>query len=279
MIKCPECRHHISSMAKACPECGAPIDPEWAEAEAKKELQKLEEVPFTVEVGGEEDSLSTIKEEEEAQASEAETTDEGDVTTPLTEEKKEDAASPLPPEKANKSSYKGFFVAFVVLTGLIIGGLYYYEYNENQKRETRAYELLQDCSNPDFYEDFIVRFPKSKYIEEVRQRYKEVAAQQNEWLKLISNGSKDELLLFVRQHPTSPYVKVAQGRIDSLDWAEAQTLNTLEAVTHYIASHPNGYYIDHAETLRQTLERARAAAIAAAARDSLAHTDSATVAQ
>ena len=58
MIKCPECRHHISSMAKTCPECGASIDPEWAQAEAEKELKKLEEVPFTVEVG-EDDSLTT----------------------------------------------------------------------------------------------------------------------------------------------------------------------------------------------------------------------------
>ena len=50
MIKCPECRHHISSLAKACPECGAPIDAEWAQQEAERELKKLEEVPFTVEV-------------------------------------------------------------------------------------------------------------------------------------------------------------------------------------------------------------------------------------
>ena len=61
MIKCPECRHHISSMAKACPECGCPIDPEWAEAEAKREQESLDEVPFTVETGVEEEAPSAIE--------------------------------------------------------------------------------------------------------------------------------------------------------------------------------------------------------------------------
>ena len=140
----------------------------------------------------------------------------------------------------------------------------------------RAYELLQDCSNPDFYEDFIIRFPKSEYIEEVRERYSQVASQQDEWQRLISTGSRDDLKRFVNQYPTSPYVKVAQGRIDSLDWGEAKEARTLEAVTRYMADHPNGYYIDQAEVLRQTLERARAeaAALAAAQRDSTAVADS-----
>ena len=26
LIKCPECRKEVSSIAKACPNCGAPID-------------------------------------------------------------------------------------------------------------------------------------------------------------------------------------------------------------------------------------------------------------
>ena len=50
-------------------------------------------------------------------------------------------------------------------------------------------------------------------------------------------------------------------------------MRSIESVTHYMATHPDGYYIDQAETLRQGLERAKAEAEAAAAaqRDSSAN--------
>jgi len=190
-----------------------------------------------------------------------------------------DSVPPQSPKTASKSGGGGLFVALVILLGLLIGGLYYYDYRSGQLREERAYELLKDCSNPDFYEDFIIRFPKSEHIDEVRERLKVVAAQQNEWQKLIVSGNRQELQQFVNQHPTSPYVKMARNRIDSLDWAEAKELRTVEAVTHYMAIHSDGYYIDHAEQLRQTLERQReeARAMAAAAKDSLAQGDSTQV--
>lgn len=268
MIKCPECRHHISSMAKACPECGAPIDPDWAKAEAEKEMKKLEEVPFTVEVDGKEYPVEpeTIEPEDEIE-------EEADGEKAPSAEDSADNDAPSSSVEKPKKKNRGIFVFLVVLLGLCIGGLYYYDYESKQQREERAYELLQDCSNPAFYEDFIVRFPKSRHIEDVRERLQVVLAQQNEWEKLIASGNRQELQQFVAEHPTSPYVKVAQGRIDSLDWAEAQNLRTVEAVTFYMTTHPDGYYIDQAETLRQILVRQReeAAALAAAERDSLAN--------
>ncbi len=285
MIKCPECRHHISSMAKACPECGCPIDPEWAEAEAKREQESLDEVPFTVETGVEEEAPSAIETGGEEQThldpplkggGEEDSTD--DTPRSLREGTGESPERPKTPAAAPKhSSAGGMFIGLVVLLGLLIGGLYYYDYYTNQKREQRAYELLQGCSNPAFYEDFMVRYPKSEYIDDVKERYAKVAAQQNQWQQLVKNGTRDELQAFVRQHPSSPYVKVAQVRIDSLDWASAKESRELEAVTHYMAIHPDGYYIDQAETLRQQLEREKAqeaARRAAARRDSLARADS-----
>ncbi|MBQ8968800.1 MAG: hypothetical protein IJ064_03580 [Bacteroidaceae bacterium] len=247
MIKCPECRHHISSMAKACPECGAPIDPEWAAQEAEKELKKLEEVPFTVEENFPPENLPF---------------------TPSTEDE-EINHIPTEGEGAHAASPRGGRVRFVllfllILLGVCVGGLYYYDYTQRQAREERAYALLQDCSNPAFYEDFIVRFPHSPHIDEVRERLKEVMAQQNEWEKLIASGNRQELQKFVTEHPTSPYVKMAQTRIDSLDWAEADQRRTLEAVTFYMATHPDGLYINQADALRQTLEQQRAAAQARA---------------
>lgn len=166
---------------------------------------------------------------------------------------------------------RNILISVVVLLALLIGVLYYMDYRAEFQREERAYELLQDCSNPDFYEDFILRFPKSEHVDEVRERYKEVAAQQDEWATLIVKGGREELQQFVRLHPTSPYVRLANNRIDSLDWADAKQKRTLEAVTRYMSLHADGFYIGEAETLRQTLERTRAeVAMLAAQQDSLA---------
>ena len=228
MITCPKCHRHISSLARTCPECGAPVEPE-----TETETQPQEQTPVTQE----------------------------------------------PPKKQKKkkrlSRRNLWFMVLVLLLGLIIGGLYFYDYRAEQRREQHAYEILKECSNPDFYEDFIARFPNSKHIDEVRKRLTVVAAQQKEWQNLIASGTKADLQHFAKQHPTSPYAKVALTRIDSLDWVEAKSTRSLEAVTHYMATHPDGYFIDQAETLRQTLERQRAEA-AAALRDSLATNDSIT---
>ena len=288
MIKCPECRHHISSMAQACPECGCPIDPEWAEAEARKEMAKSEDVPFTIETGVEDDSPSDLPDREGTVTSSNEDMQSSNHYTPLPDREgtgespespevapKSKPAAPVPP--APKRSGAGWVVVLAVLLGLLIGGLYYYDYRSNQQREKRAYEMLQGSSNPASYEDFMIRYPKSEYIEDVKARYAVVAAQQNEWQRLVTNGTRDELQAFIRQHPTSPYKKIALNRIDSLDWASAKESHELEAVTHYMATHPDGYYIDQAETLRQQLEREKAqeeARRAAARRDSIARADS-----
>lgn len=270
-------------MAKACPECGCPIDPEWAEAEARKEMAKSDDVPFTVVSDGEElPAEDSVQEESQAEESPRHEVEEPVRNAEQPHREAEEVAPPKsepapPPAAPKRSGAGGMFIGLVILLGLIIGGLYYYDYYTNQKREQRAYELLQGCSNPAFYEDFMVRYPKSEYIDDVRERYAKVAAQQNQWQKLVTNGTRDELQAFVRQHPSSPYVKVAQVRIDSLDWASAKESRDLEAVTHYMAIHPDGYYIDQAETLRQQLEREKAqeaARRAAARRDSIARADS-----
>ena len=273
MIKCPECRHHISSLAKACPECGAPIDAEWAQQEAERELKKLEEVPFTVEVP---DGDETLRYEDD-NINENETLRYENENVNEKEIESADQTTPLPfSEGVGKgpqgSHFSRWLIAAVILLLLIIGGLYFYDYRAEQQREQRAYELLQGCSNPDFYEDFIVRFPKSDRIEEVRARYEEAKMQQNQWQVLVASGTREDLQQFVREHPTSPYIKVAQARIDSLDWVEAKQARTIAAVSRYIATHPDGYYVDQADMLRSSLERAKAEAEAAAAalRDSLA---------
>lgn len=256
MIECPKCGRHISSMARTCPECGAPVE---LEDEAPLEPENIE-------------TEDLESDDEEVVVDEPVVEDAVETETP------EPVAQKTEKHKKGAGALK--FLLWALFLALLIGGLYLYDFVQQYQREQHAYELLQDCSTPDRYEDFIARFPKSSHIDDVRERLKVVAKQQEEWAKLIVSGTRKELKKFVVEHPTSPYVKVAQSRIDSLDWAEASEANTLEAVTEYVTTHPDGYFLDEAETLRQALERKEAEAAAAAAatrRDSVARADSTVV--
>ena len=156
------------------------------------------------------------------------------------------------------------------MIAILVGGFFYLDVREDNKREARAYELLTDCQDPLVFEDFIAKFPDSEHIDEVRQRYQELAARQAEWESKVVNGTREELERFIKDNPTSNIVRVARARLDSMDWDLASRGNTIVSYERYIQDHPEGLFIDQAEVQRQKLERALAAAAERAKQDSLA---------
>ena len=255
MIECPKCRRHISSMVENCPECGYALPKE----------EPVEEEPLK------EDFVETPLEEPIVEPVEdpiAEPAEEA-VDEPI-----EEPTAPLPAEEEPKKGAKRFsvwpIVVVLLLLALLVGGAYFYNDYRMRQDEERAYQLLANCQTPQAYEDFMARFPNSRYAEDVRARYEETLNLQNELKHLAMYGSRDELRRFIQKHPDSPYLQLAQSRIDSLDWAEALQVRTLEAVTFYLATHPEGYFVSPADSLRQLLEQEKAALNDSIARDSSA---------
>ena len=172
--------------------------------------------------------------------------------------------------KPNASRKVTVWTSVVALIAILVGGFFYLDVREDNKREARAYELLTDCQDPLVFEDFIAKFPDSEHIDEVRQRYQELAARQAEWESRVVNGTREELERFIKDNPTSNIVRVARARLDSMDWDLASRGNTIASYERYIQDHPEGLFIDQAEVQRQKLERALAAAAERAKQDSLA---------
>lgn len=250
MIKCPECGHHISSLAHTCPECGYPIDPAWAAEEAakvaKETQEKIDAIPFTVESDGENIVESEKQPEAEVLTEETSVADEPVKTQTNDEE------TQAVPQKSNGMKW---FLGIVIVAGLILGGGYYLESQRESKRELRDYEMLEGCTNPAFYEDFLIKYPKSEYYDEVRQRFFEAQATNNQWEEIKKSGDRQKIVNYMRLHPSSPYVGVAKNMIDSIDWFAAKEINTVASMETYMDNHRDGLYYDQAESTRRSIIR------------------------
>lgn len=138
------------------------------------------------------------------------------------------------------------------------------------EREQRDYQRLEGCTNPAFFEDFMVKYPESEHIDEIRAKYQKYSVLNDEWEAVASKCDREELANFARMNPSSPFLRTCKDMIDSLDWFEAKELNSIAAMEKYMGEHPNGLYVADAMGVKQRIEqRAREAALAAAQADSL----------
>lgn len=175
-----------------------------------------------------------------------------DSNSPQEEQRKEEAPQA---RIAPRKKHSPFIIATVTVVGLLIGTIYYFDYKNEREREARAYAMLEGCTNPEFYQDFIIRFPHSDYIEEVKERYKEVFAQNNEWNMILQSGNRDMIENFAKLHPTSPYARICLDIVDSIDWEAASADRTISAIDRYLEQHPSGRYIDLAQDLQNKIRR------------------------
>lgn len=148
-------------------------------------------------------------------------------------------------------------VVLCFLAPFVIGLVYILiaDYRRARDLEERAYQRLEQTTDLLVYEDFIVRFPNSSRIEEVRERYEKMKTEHAMFFSEAAHGGKAELLAFIQAHPSSPYRLVCEKRIDSLDWQEATATNTLESYQAYLAQHPQGIFLDDATEARNRQQR------------------------
>lgn len=128
---------------------------------------------------------------------------------------------------------------------LAIFGIIYFLIADHRRTvgyEQRAFERLDGCTNLLWYEDYLIRFPEGEHIEEVKQMYAKAQKEHDEFFKKAAGGSRESLQAFIKEHPTSPYVKVCQDRIDSLDWEVALKDNNAQGYQHYLELHPDGLF-------------------------------------
>lgn len=295
LIKCPECDHNVSSKAPFCPNCGVLIEgnikrcpvcggyslmsaTECPHCHTKfaPQSKSTKQEPATTPAASEADKTVATPTPSPTTASSPSATHT--PPTPSTPSPEDDNKMLVDP-RAQKSKSGGapWYLLILAIVLIAIGGFFYWENQNQEASEERAYDLLRDCNDPLNYEDFIARYPMSRHMDDVRRRLQELRNEEQLWQQICQQNDVMRFKDFISNHPTSPFKKVALHKIDSLDWREAERLSTFAAYDAYIQHHDNGEYIDQAFTARaaaqQREEQARRDSIAAAEalrRDSIA---------
>ena len=233
MIKCPECGERVSTMAGTCPHCGINIAGNLKQCPNCNEycLDTQDKCPYCG------TSLSIVSNEpSELQEQEKEVTT---VATGKSEKRK------------NKPLIFSIFFATAIL--LIIGGLFYLDYKNDIDREEREFAMLENTSNPEYYNDFLAKYPQSKHYKDVKERLNVLLDETEEWDKMVQNISRSEIEKFMAAHPYSKRIQACEDMIDSIDWNDAKKKDTEEAIVNYLSMHPNGKFAEEASLKKNEL--------------------------
>lgn len=233
IIKCPNCRGQVSTMAGTCPHCSISI------------AGQLRQCPNC---GG----YCLLSQETCPECS-----------TPLptlsdsSSEEKVAAQNPKPSTPPRKKRGKGRTIVKVtllllLLAGLCGGGYYYYDMLQCQK-EQADYERLEGKTNPEFYQQFLIDYPDSKHYDEINERMHVLQTEVEDWKKLLQSVNRTNISLFLQKHPGSLRERVCEEMLDSIDWQDAIAIGNEEAITDYLHRHPSGRYVDDAAERKNSL--------------------------
>ncbi len=237
IIKCPECQQPVSTMAGTCPHCGTPIAGNITKCPSCQNfiLKEQEVCPHCG---------KAIQTPAEPQVATAQT--------------KPAAATP-PQQKPKKRSYGCLksMIAFLLVAAIAGAGGWYWYQRRTEQREAADYALLENVTNPQFYEQFLTDHPNSIYCENVRRRREKLLQETAEWEAVARSRSRIEILKFLQAHPKSVRQRECNDMLDSIDWNDALSIGTLEAMSNYLSNHPNGLYAAEASEQMNELGRSR----------------------
>ncbi|MBO4905660.1 MAG: hypothetical protein J5486_01320 [Bacteroidaceae bacterium] len=255
--RCPICGGFSVIDASQCPHCGArfaanavklPQQPSVKEEELVQPDIVMPEEPLP-EVLPAEEPLPEILQADESPVEDVIVFENEPEQEPENELDEVSDMEEIKPDETTLKKQKSVSVTAVVVTVLlflcIVGGgayIFYWLSVDQMAKEEEAYTLLEGCTNPLNYEDFISRFPNSDHLDDVRARMNALMQEDEEWLAVENSNDRSRLEAYVNNYPHSPHEQRAQFLIDSLDYMEARSLDTGDAYNRYIARHPEGAY-------------------------------------
>ena len=231
IIKCPECRGQVSTMAGTCPHCGTKISGNLRQC-SKCGSYCLTTQDKCPECGAE---LETVQQPQEEMKEEV-------VQEKVVEKKK----------KPHKSKGPAI-IATVIALILLCVGYYFFDQHRMQQKEQVDYERLEGVTNPEFYQQFLIDYPDSKHFKEIEERMHVLQAEADDWKQLLKNINRSSISNFMQKHPGSLRGRACEDMIDSIDWQDALAIGNEEAITDYLNRHPSGRYVGDAAEKKNAL--------------------------
>ena len=227
IIKCPECGHEVSDAADRCPNCGVSIAGNIKTCPdcGRVVLKNAEKCPSC---GAKLECFRETSAESLGIGNRQKSYKNIDPYAPGAGEKK----------KGNKGVIVGIIVAVVVIA---LGVVAYTLVQKSQKaqNEQDAYEEVIASNDTALYSQYLRDFPDGKHSEEVEAKLKELVAEINDWNDACVNNIKSGFITFLSNHPNSSFEQACKDKIDSLDYVDALSANTVDALQMYVNSHPD----------------------------------------
>ena len=174
------------------------------------------------------------------------------VQLPQEEEPEEVCMPQQQQKKSHRSVWPTIILVILILASAGTGG-YYYTLHLKEQKEREDYERLEGKTNPEFYQQFLVTYPESPYYQEIEGRMQELLEEKKDWEQLLRDINRSNVLQFLQKHPNTLRQRTCESLLDSIDWLDALTVGSEEAISDYLQKHPAGRYAGDAADKKNVL--------------------------
>lgn len=162
-------------------------------------------------------------------------------------------------ENRTSGSITGCLIIIIILLLLALiglGGAFYFHIQDERQiaAEEKAFACLEESAASEDFKDFLRRYPMSRHRADVINRMEKIQLLESIWSEIEKNGNAEDYRKFTERFQNPFYNKIAEARIDSIDWVNAKKSNVPDSYEKYMQSHPNGSYFAEASLAhRQSL--------------------------
>lgn len=146
------------------------------------------------------------------------------------------------------------YCTIALLVVLIAGGAAYAVFQNDDKAEVMAYNVLENNDDPQDYKDFLEKYPESKWAAEVKERLEKLEQMIRAWNGIALSDDAGDFIKFKSTYDSPHYTHLCDLKIDSLDFVTAQRIGTPESFQDYLAAHPDGRYASEASIAQGDLK-------------------------
>ena len=149
-----------------------------------------------------------------------------------------------------KSKHKYIPVVVSLAIAALIAAVSLYFYNASKlDNETRAYDIAIASNDVKEMQSFLRNYPDatSKHKKEIQDKIDYINKHSDDLSFIMVRRDKERILQFLTDYPDTPKKQTLLAMVDSIDWEDAQKLNTKEAYEHYLETHSDGLFAKDAK--------------------------------
>ncbi len=122
---------------------------------------------------------------------------------------------------------------------------------------TKRYEEAKASNSIQTYEDYISKYPKSKYLQQAKDELAELY-EERDWSSARKSNAISGYNRFISDYPYSKYTSEAEKRIKKIEeenaWSKSVNINSINSYENFISSYPASHYVLDAKNKIQKLK-------------------------